>query len=95
MIYSVSSDLYVETAERLLEAIGAQSYFSGSLLFSYGDVECRLTASVIVYRRTERYPEGPREEIFDLVPVWWEFHTCRDGAELLNDFSFSSLRASL
>lgn len=95
MIYPVPSDLYVEIASRLVEAIGAENYFSGSLLFACGDVECRLTASVIVYRRTERFPEGPCEVIFDLVPVWWEFHTCRDGAELLNDFSFSTLRAYL
>lgn len=92
---SVSSDLYLETASRLAEAIGADSYFSGTILFEFEGIECRLTASVIVYRRTDRYPEGPCETIADLVPVWWEFHTCRGGVEELNDFSFSELRAHL
>lgn len=95
MNYSVSSELYLETAARLVEAIGPENYFSGSLLFAFGDIECRLTASVIVYRRAERFPEATCDRIADLVPVWWEFHTCRDGVEMLNDFSFSALRDSL
>ncbi len=95
MIYSVSSELYLEVAARLAEAIGGGSYFSGSLAFPFGGTECRLTASVIVYRRVERLPEGDRDAIADLVPVWWEFHTAGDGGEVLNDFSFSELRTYL
>ena len=95
MIYSVSTEPYLEMAARLAEAIGGGSYFSGSLSFAFGDTECRLTASVIVYRRVERLPEGDRDVIADLVPVWWEFHTAGDGGEVLNDFSFSELRACL
>lgn len=63
MIYSVSSELYLEVAARLAEAVGGGSYFSGSLTFPFGDTECRLTASVIVYRRRERLPEGDRDVI--------------------------------
>ena len=95
MMYSVSPELYLEVASRLAEAIGGGSYFSGSLVFPFGDLECRLTVSVIVYRRSERFPEGNREAIADLVPVWWEFHTTGDEGELLNDFSFSCLKAYL
>ena len=91
MMYSVSSELYLEVAARLAEAIGGGSYFSGSLTFPFGDMECRLTASVIVYRRRERLPEGDP----DLVPVWWEFHTVGSDGEALNDFSFSEVRALL
>lgn len=92
MDYSVSTELYHATAVRLLEAIGPAGYFSGSLTFDFDGVECRLTTSVMVYRRAERYPEGPCDAVADLVPVWWEFHTCRDGVEMLNDFSFATLR---
>ena len=95
MIYSVSTELYLEVAARLAEAIGGGSYFSGSLSFAFGDTECRLTASVIVYRRVERLPEGDRDVIADLVPVWGEFHSAGEGGEVLNDFSFSDLRACL
>lgn len=91
MIYSVSSELYRLTAEHLAGAIGAGSYFSGSVAFESAGVACRLVASVIVYRRRESRPEGETEAIADLVPVWWEFHTAI-GEEVPNDFSFTQLR---
>ncbi len=93
MMYSVSTDLYLEVASRLRSAIGVGSYYSGTLLFEFGELECRLTASVLVYRERVRYPEGDRDEISDLVPVWWEFHTTDSTGEILNDFSFSELRS--
>lgn len=93
MMYSVSTELYEEVAARLAEAIGGGSYFSGSLAFCWEGVACRLTASVIVYRRRQRYPEGDRDTIADLVPVWWEFHTAGPEGEMPNDFTFSEVRA--
>ena len=95
MMYSVSSELYLEVAARLAEAIGGGSYFSGSLTFPFGDMECRLTASVIVYRQRISAPDGQADVISRLVPVWWEFHTVRSDGEALNDFSFSEVRALL
>ena len=95
MMYSVSTELYREVAMRLADAIGGRSYFSGTLDFESGDMAYRLTASVIVYWERVRYPEGDRDEISDLVPVWWEFHTTGPDGEVLNDFSFSSLRSYL
>lgn len=92
MIYSVSPELYRETAGRLVEAIGSENYFSGSLCFPFDGTDCRLTASVIVYRRRVSYPEGEANAVADLVPVWWEFHTVGEEGERLNDFSFSELK---
>lgn len=92
MIYSVSSELYSETARRLTEAVGAESYFSGSLAFESEGVACRLVASIIVYRRREACPEGTTATISDLVPVWWEFHTASGEEEVPNDFSFGEVR---
>ena len=95
MMYSVSTELYQEVAARLAEAIGSGRYYLGTLAFEYGEVECRLTASLLVYRERVRYPEGDRDEVADLVPVWWEFHTADEAGGFLNDFSFSELRALL
>ena len=95
MSYSVSPELYRETAVRLADALDGGGYFSGSVRFAFGGMECRLTASVIVCRRRESLPEGDVDAVADLVPVWWEFHTAGDGGEVLNDFSFSDLRACL
>lgn len=92
MHYSVPPALYEETFSRLAEAIGSRNYFSGTVSFPFEHVACRLTTSVIVYRRTESLPEGDFDVIDDLVPVWWEFHTETDEGEVPNDFSFSALR---
>lgn len=93
MIYPVSTALYREAADRLLDAVGARSYFSGTVSFRFSETECRLTASLIVYRKRHPLPEGDVDAIADLVPVWWEFHTRVDDTECLNDFSFSELRS--
>ena len=93
MWFSVSPELYREAAVRLCDGIGCSDYFSGAIAFTYSNVDCRLTASLIVYRRTERAPEGVSHPIADLVPVWWEFHTVGPDGELLNDFSFAELKS--
>lgn len=93
MSYSVSSALYREAAARLADAIDGGSYFSGSVRFDFDGMSCCLRASVIVYRRRESLPEGEFRPIADLVPVWWEFHTVGEAGEVLNDFSFSELKA--
>lgn len=90
-MYIVSPELYRETAARLCDALDGEAYYSGSLEFPFDGMECRLVASVIVYRRREVAPEGRTEPISDLVPVWWEFHTVGDEGECLNDFSFAEM----
>lgn len=95
MIWTISSALYLEAIDRLLDAVGPRGYFSGSLRFPFEGAECRLTLSVIVCRRSVVLPEGEQEFVSDLVPVWWEFHTVVDGEERLNDFSFAALRERL
>lgn len=94
-MYTVSPELYEEVAVRLCDAIDGENYFSGSIAFQYDEVACRLTTSVIVYRRHASLPEGESHAITDLVPVWWEFHTSDEGGEQLNDFSFTALRSRL
>lgn len=90
-MYCVSPELYLETAARLGDAIGDGNYFSGAIEFLSGDLICRLTISVIVYRSRISLPEGVCRPVTDLVPVWWEFHTVGEAGEMLNDFDFSSL----
>ena len=93
MFFSVTSELYHQTATRLVDVIGGSDYFSGSIAFAYGEVDCRLTASIIVYRCEERAPEGVPHPIEDCVPVWWEFHTVGPEGEMINDFSFAELKS--
>ena len=91
MFYSISSDLYDEVKQRLIEAIGDRPYFSGGLSLVWEEVECRLVVSCFVHRQTVEMPEGRGTTVCDLVPVWWEFHTWEGLDERLNDFSFETL----
>lgn len=80
-MYSVSPELYHEAAARLSDAIDGGNYFSGSLAFRFGDTDCRLTASVIVYRGRLSLPEGCSTLVTDLVPVWWNSTPRKPGAK--------------
>lgn len=95
MFFSVSPELYREAASRLCDGIGGSDYFSGSVAFTFETVDCRLTASVIVCRRTDVAPDGISHPITGLVPVWWEFHTVTYEGEVLNDFSFGTMESYL
>ena len=50
-MYTVSPELYRETAARLCDALDGGDYYSGSLEFPFDGMECRLVASVIVYMK--------------------------------------------
>ena len=94
-MFQVSSELYDEIAARLYEAVGERSYYSGSIEYAQGTTVCRLTASLILYRERDRWPEGERIRLADAVPVWWEFHTVTPEGETINDFSFAELKNRL
>lgn len=91
----ISETIYQEVRDRLCEAIGGKNYLSDSLSFPFAGLDCRLNVDVIVYRHEASYPEGRVDEIKDIVPIWWEFHTMKDGEELSNNFLFSELRKYL
>ncbi len=94
-MFQVSSELYDEVATRLLEAFGEGGYYSGSVACAAGEAACRFTASLVLYRSSDRWPEGSCRRLADAIPVWWEFHTVTAAGEVLNDFSFAELRLRL
>lgn len=94
-MFQVSSELYDEIAIRLREAFGGGGFYSGSVECAVGETLCRLTASLVLYRSDDRWPEGCRRRLTDVVPVWWEFHTVTADGEVFNDFSFAELRPCL
>ena len=91
-MYEISSQIYEKTAQKLCDLVGGNGYFSGTLEFAHEDIECRMVASLIIYRKRVEMPEGLFDVIDDIVPVWWEFHTVIDGEERINDFDFSLLK---
>ena len=91
-MYDVSSVIYGKVAEMIIERVGRSDYLSERLEFEVYGVLCCLLFSAIAYRRSLYLPEGEFEELSDLVPVWWEFHTYDSEGEVLNNFSFNELR---
>lgn len=91
-MYIITSEVYDRLAARLRDAIGESCYFSGSVAVVDGDTECRLTASLIVYRERTASVEDPAECISDIVPVWWESHTTCGAEEMLDDCDFAEIR---
>ncbi len=90
-MYTISYQLYHEVSERLLSAIGNRTYFSGSVTFTHGEVDCRLICTLFIERNRGTECDGYRATISKIIPVWWEFHTSIGSEELLNDFSFKEL----
>ena len=57
-MYEVSNDLYLEVADHLASVADDGGYFSGSFDVVFGDVECHVILSAIIYHRTLSLPEG-------------------------------------
>jgi hypothetical protein len=85
-MYETTPKIYLKVAELLLETIGTSDFFSGGVSLTDGDVECRLTTTLIVVR-----DESDHGRIVELLPVWWEFTTMHGAEELCNDFSFNEM----
>lgn len=92
---TIDTETYVNTAHNLLAAIGRSNFFNGSVTCDRHEFYCTLRTTLLVYRKSERLPEGERAVIRDIVPVWWEFHTETTFGEELNDFSFDTLKEYL
>ena len=94
-MYEVSDQLYLEVADRLRSRFGDGDYFSGRLEFEHEQTVCHMLLSAVVYHQSHRCERGDVRLISDVVPVWWEFHTTLPQGEVLNDFSFNTLREYL
>jgi len=89
-MYTVSSEIYDHVAELLIAATAGKNFFSGSVTACDGEVYMRFTATLVIYRDTPT--KAGRSGITGMEPVWWECHTLCGGEEILNDFSFATLR---
>lgn len=89
---NINSDDYRRMADDLRDLIGDRNYFNGSISIETEVWGGLLGCVLIVYRERISYPEGDSDEIADIVPVWWEFHTIVENGEVLNDFQFSELK---
>ena len=78
---NITSEIYRLVADRLRDAVG--------------DADYTLRTTLLIYRREVSDESGSWSAIYDLVPVWWEFHSVTGEGEVLNDFDFEELRREL
>ncbi|MGN0007517.1 MAG: hypothetical protein ACI35T_05420 [Alistipes sp.] len=91
-MYNLTPEMYQDLAAAVLQSLSNISYFNGSVSAFDGATECRLTATLIIYRRRVDILSGETDSITGVVPVWWECHTEIDGVEIDNDFDFALFR---
>ena len=90
----ITSDIYRLVADRLRDAVGNAEFFSGTIAVA-ADVDYTLRTTLLIYHREVSDESGSWSAIYDLVPVWWEFHSVTIDGEQLNDFDFELLRREL
>ncbi len=83
---------YSTLAILLLERVGDDDFFSGSISYETGSVEYQFISTLILYRESQMEYSPWENNIVNIVPVWWEFNTSIDGEKRLNDFDFDTLR---
>ena len=91
-MYSLQPEIYQDLAAAVAQSLSNIYYFNGSVAVADGDAECRLTASLIIYRHRAGHFSDETDYITDIVPVWWECRTIVDGEEVENDFDFALFR---
>lgn len=93
IVVKVSSKVYQELAEELVEQIGGDEYFDTTVEVEKDGIVYELQASGMVFYRDVQYPEGTFSEICDIIPTWWELHTCDNNAEeVKNDGQFKEIK---
>lgn len=81
---SFNAHHYDKVWSALLEAIGENDYFNGTVETSHEGITSLLTTTLIVYRNRH----DPERPINRLVPIWWEMTTLdEDDNNHPNDFS--------
>lgn len=96
----IPNEVYKALADELLEVIGEKSYVSRLCIpveSDDGSVLYELGISACIYRHKVSYPEGKVEQIYDVVPIWWELRTFvgDDRDEEINDAEFRRLKEYL
>lgn len=86
-VMKITESCYKEVARQLEYEISDKEFMAGTIIAEdYGVFDY----DIIIYRSNE--------DIVDVVPIWWEFHTYEDegnGSEILNNFDFSKLKQEL
>ncbi len=96
-MYHINRTKYNLLADEIRSSLTDISYFSGTVSLDApdGGAQIEFTASLVIYRRKVSVLSDEKDDIVDVVPVWWECRTWFDDREVQNDFDFGHLRRCL
>ena len=91
----ISENVYRETADRLLAAIGESAYYNGAVTHEETEFLATLRCTLVIYREEVDDPSGRFSRVTKMIPVWWEFETTGESGPVRNDFSWRELKSWL
>ncbi|MFR9651427.1 MAG: hypothetical protein SNG35_05330 [Rikenellaceae bacterium] len=94
-MYNFSKKIYNQLSGHLLELIVSSSFLYATFNIETEQTLIKFSSTLFPQLEKIDYPEGHCFVVVDLIPVWWSVRTFSGGEELLNDFDFNKLKASL
>lgn len=87
---SVTDEMYAQFAARFFEELEkCGHFFNGRIDHDTSEFYSTLTCSAILYRSPGDGDQTAATVLEKVVPVWWDFSICADGALQEHDFSWS------
>lgn len=94
-MYKFTPHDYTQLAEKLTDSLTSLSLYSGSIEIENDIADIKLTATLLLHFRQERFPEGEISQLDNITPIWLEVQTTTlDGIEF-NDFDFAKFKEVL
>ena len=91
----ITDDIYQFIAKQLVSEIDQKYFFTGSIEYDTDEFYSTLITTVLVDKKRITEPDGFRDIILDITPVWWEFKTYQREGEVYNSFSWQEFNEFL
>lgn len=92
---TINDNIYRQLAQLVLEAIGNNDYFNGTIEYDTDEFYSTLYVTLIIYREPLDDPTDMTHNatrIRDIVPIWWEYKVIQANGPVMNDFSWREFR---
>lgn len=91
----ITEPIYQNIAKIVVENIGQRYFFSGTVEYDTEELYSTLVTTLLIDKKRITEPDGAREVIVDIIPVWWEFKTFQREGEVSNSFSWQEFKEFL
>lgn len=96
-VIHIPEAVYRKLGRQIRDDIGGTESYYGEAEYDNGTFYGKLIVNLRCYYEQIIAPDGRWEELDDVVPLWWEFHTfyIDEDEEQPNDFQFGHLKKYL